>query len=208
MELILIACSQTKVKGGSADYTPPRLKEYLSEETWNKLNHYRMELAKLIDEPAGPDIGYQSSPEKLPFLPAYSRYAGKVYQRSNFTELFPSAKDKIVLIVSAFYGILEAGNSIRYYDLKMTEPLPSGKRLSTWWNQKNLSLILEECILSIQPEVVHDLLPGDYRKALEKWPTVIFEKFGFSYKSYDYPRQGMGSQWHRGDDLRRLLEIT
>jgi len=204
MKLILITCSAKKRDGGSPEYSPSQLEGYLSKATFQRLLTLRSELAQTKHQPAGPDLGGNIPSTKLQYMPAYLRYSGIIYQRSNFAELFPRARDKKVLIISALYGVLDAQDSIQKYNLRMDETLPNGKRLYTWWKQNLLGEVLIEYIRELKPEKIHDLLPESYRKAISPWlPREFDEKK--SCISYDDLGQGQGSLWQRGDILRELL---
>jgi len=204
MELILIACSAQKRDGGSPKYSASQLEGYLSKATFQWLLTLRSELAQTKHQPAGPDLGGDNPLTKLQYMPAYLRYSGIIYQWSNFAELFPRARDKKVLIISALYGVLDAQDSIQKYDLRMDETLPNGKRLYTWWKQNLLGEVLIEYIRELKPERIHDLLPNSYRKALYPWPPREFIK-DKRFIAYEDLGQGQGSQWKRGDILRELL---
>ena len=204
MELIIIACSAKKSDGGSPKYSPSQLEGYLSKATFQRLLTLRSELAQTKHQPAGPDLGGNNPLTKLQYMPAYLRYSGIIYQRSNFAELFPRARGKKVLIISALYGVLDAQDTIQKYDLKMDEDLPNGTRLYTWWKQNLLGEILKEYFRESKPERIHDLLPNSYRKALYPWPPREFIK-NKRFIAYEELGQGQGSQWKRGDILRELL---
>ena len=204
MELILIACSAKKRDGGSPKYSPSQLEGYLSKATFQRLLALRLELAQTKHQPAGPDLGGSIPATKLQYMPAYLRYSGIIYQRSNFAELFARVRNKKVLIISALYGILDAQDTIQKYDLKMDETLPNGTRLYTWWKQHSLGEILTEYFRELKPKKIHDLLPDSYRKALNPWPPrkIIRDKHFIAYKDLG---QGRGILWRRGDILRELL---
>ena len=204
MELILIACSAKKRDGGSPKYSPSRLEAYLSKATLQRLLTLRSELAQTKHQQAGPDLGGSIHAAELQYMPAYLRYSGIIYQRSHFAELFPRARDKKVLIISALYGVLDAQDSIQKYNLRMDETLPNGKRLYTWWKQNLLGEVLTEYIRKLKPKRIHDLLPESYRKALSPWPPGEFDG-RLTYTSYDDLGQGQGSLWQRGDILREIL---
>lgn len=205
MEMILITCSGKKTKGGTSEYVPSQLAEYLSKPALERLLALRLELARMKQQPAGPDLGGDIPAEKLQYMPAYLRYAGIIYQRSNFVELFPRVRNKKVLIISALYGILDAHDSIQMYDAVMTESLPSGIRIHTWWNGNALGAVLHEYIQKLKPDRIHDLLPNSYRKALHPLPARGFDESDQPFIFYDNLGQGQGTLWRRGDILRELL---
>ena len=205
MELILIACSAKKRDGGSPKYSPSQLEGYLSKATFQRLLALRLELAQTKHQPAGPDLGGSIPATKLQYMPAYLRYSGIIYQRSNFAELFPRARDKKVLIISALYGILDAHDFIQMYDAVMTENLPGGMRIHTWWNRNALGAVLHEYIQKLKPDRIHDLLPDSYRKALYPLPARGFDESDQRFIFYDNLGQGQGTLWRRGDILCELL---
>jgi len=205
MEIILIFCSATKIDGGIFEYSPSHLAEYLSTATLRGLLKMRLQLAQMKRQAAGPDLGGDIPAEKLQYMPAYLRYAGIIYQRSNFVELFPRVCNKKVLIISALYGILDAHDSIQMYDAVMTESLPGGMRIHTWWNRNALGAVLHEYIQKLKPDRIHDLLPDSYRKALYPLPPRRFDKSDQRFIFYDDLGQGQGTSWRRGDILRELL---
>ena len=205
MELILIACSAKKRNGGSPKYSPSQLEGYLSKATFQRLLTLRLELAQTKHQPAGPDLGGSIPATKLQYMPAYLRYSGIIYQRSNFAELFPRVRNKKVLIISALYGILDAHDFIQMYDAVMTENLPGGMRIHTWWNRNALGAVLHEYIQKLKPDRIHDLLPDSYRKALYPLPARGFDESDQRFILYDNLGQGQGTLWRRGDILCELL---
>ncbi|MDD5371585.1 MAG: peroxide stress protein YaaA, partial [Anaerolineaceae bacterium] len=136
---------------------------------------------------------------------AYLRYTGKVYLRAQVARLYLENQNYILAVISALYGLLDGKDPIRNYELVMNATLPTGTRLATWWKNHGLGKIVEEYILAIKPMKVHDLLSGVYRNALDPWPPKSFRVNGIEYCSYEYPGEGTGSLWHRGDDLKKLL---
>lgn len=205
MDLILIACCKEKSFGGSPEYSGSELEKHLSASTFNRLLSARKDLSRIKIISPGPDLGVEAAQGRILYRPAYLRYAGRVYERSHFKSLYPAAKDLNIVIISALYGVVDANDPIRGYEAVMNETLPNHGKLSTWWKQQGLGKVVEEFILNVHPNRVHDLLSKDYRSALSPWPPVSLDAAGIQYVPYDYPGQGTGSLWHRGDDLKRLL---
>ena len=152
--------------------------------------------------PPGLDIGIHHHNSDLLYLPAYQRYIGNVYKSSQIAVLFPKTTSIRVLIISAFYGLLDASDLIRDYNVAMNDTLPNRTKLKTWWKRRGLGTIVEECILGINPSRIHDLLSGHYRDALQPWPP---HALSHKMEMYSYPGQGSGSNWSRGNDLKELL---
>jgi len=84
----------------------------------------------------------------------------------------------------------------------MSETLPSGIRVYTWWKRHGLRPIVEEYVQSVRPEKVRDLLPDNYRKSLFPWPPKSVDSL---VETKNYPGQGQGSNYRRGEDLAKLV---
>lgn len=205
MDLILIACCKEKQKGGTPNYSAPPLAASLPKNTHLQLLQVRYELATRLRLPLGQDLSGDFAQEEILFMPAYRRYTGKVYTRAEVARLYPKTSKFKLAIISALYGLLDADDPIRYYDLVMDQTLPNGSRLATWWKNHALGKIVEEYVLALKPGKVHDLLSGSYRIALDPWPAKSFQSHGIEYVPYEYPGEGTGSLWHRGDDLKKIL---
>ncbi len=205
MELILIACCGTKNVGGTEVYTPPSIRENLIDTSFQNLLSARLQIGKMKGELPDEDLGHESAQKTILYMPAYQRYAGHMYTRSDFRNLYPLAKNKTVLIISALYGMIDAGDSIRCYNAAMNEILSNRVKLFQMWDQFKLGDIVEEYIRAVQPTQIHDLLSGVYRKALMPWPRDFSSKSGIKYKPYNFPGEGNGADWHRGDRLKELL---
>jgi cytoplasmic iron level regulating protein YaaA (DUF328/UPF0246 family) len=205
MEIILIACSGEKTDAGSIDFEMPRIENYLAKTTYQNLLTIRQSLARIKMLPSDLDFGDKSYQLQVLYKPAYLRYSGIVFRQSNLIHLFPQVHDKIIIIISALYGVLDANDYIRKYNAQMSETLPNGTRLHTWWKNNGLGKIVEECIINLRPKCVHDLLPISYRSALDPWVPPSFNLNNFEYIQYNYPGLGNGSLWRRGDQLKKLL---
>jgi len=206
MELILIACCKTKAPGGTTTYPGSELEQYMPAHAYRRLLEARSELARLLGLPPGPDLGGLASGEPIQYLPAWQRYEGHVYSCKGMKELYPHAQSKKILIISALYGLVDANDPIRRYDVHMGCKLPNGPKLKTWWKHRELGRIVEECILALKPTRTHDLLPPTtYRPALAPWPPRSFREEGITYDPRTYPGMRSGSDYHRCYELRCLL---
>ncbi len=206
MNLVLLACSNRKKSGGVSEYTLSKpLEQALTPKSFGKLLRARAELVRSVQKklPTGPDLGFPDIQTGAMYLPAYQRYTGIVYNRGRVQELYPRQNKVCLVIISALYGLLDGNDLIQKYDLVMDETV-SGQRLYTWWKLLGLSKIVEEYIQCCAPEVIHDLLPGKYRKALalSPWPPPSLNN---RVKLYNFPGQGQGSNYRRGEILERLL---
>lgn len=202
MDIILIPCCKRKIVGGDWKFQSSRLSDVLKPATYSHLMEARMSLASQLALVTGPDLGFQKSEGKFEYLPAYHRYSGVIYQVGNVRNLYKSFSGKLI-ILSALYGLLEACDTIQNYDLAMTDTLPRGIRVSTFWRQFGLNEILEEYYLSSGPSILNDLLSNNYRKALEPWPSSRIAE----YNPYNYPGLRTASNYPRGQDLKHLLSI-
>lgn len=201
MKVIIIPCSGQKLSRGRAYYPEPRLLETLGEAAFGQLLAARRELSELIGLSPGPDLGGSDPSEGIEYRPAFERYSGIMYRRAEFRRLFPDFWGR-VLIISALYGLLDAGDHIRYYDLAMDNRLSSGERVWRWWRKKDLPEFVAASLSNLRGTIVHDLLIGCYRRA-----TGSIAMAGhFSIKTYNYAGLGYGALYRRGDDLRALLQ--
>jgi len=204
MDLILIACCDRKREGGTQEFRQSSLRDFVTEQTMTDLYHYRQTLAFELGLPDGPDIGYSINNTVL-LMPGYKRYCGRVYERSDFLRQYPNTKGKKVIIVSAFYGILDADDLIRNYNLMMENNLRNGEKVKKFWREKHLGKLLLEYIENLDPGFIHDLLPNSYRYALQPYLDNLKIELGTKYNRYDYPGLGTGSLWKRGDDLNKIF---
>jgi len=203
MKLIIIPCCGTKNPGGQPTYHPPiALSELIGLSAYSNLMASRRELASLLRLAPGPDLGFDTQADGLRFLPAYQRYNGIIYRTSRLREIYHSSGSRQVVIISALYGLLDEADSIRDYNLAMSDTL-NGSRLHTWWQQRGLWIILCEYTHRFQPAFTFDLLSGAYRKAVKPWPDCI--NSSFPVQMFDYPGQGTGSNYRRGEDLEKLI---
>jgi len=203
MELIIIACCKTKRMSGNKQFSTSPLANCLSEETFYELMTSRKKLSAILNLPPGPDLGLVGQENSIEFLPAYQRYNGIIYQENNFGSVYPKLIAQNVIIISALYGVLDASELIRNYELKMDHTLPIGVKVKTWWKSRGLGSIVRELVCNDAFQIVHDLLPKAYRDALRPWPPQCNNG---NLSQYDYPGQGSGSIWRRADDLNNLLK--
>ncbi len=203
MNLIIIPCCGTKNPGGQPTYSPPSsLLEIIGPSLYQQLLASRRELSRRLGLPPGPDLGFEAQAHEIRYLPAYQRYNGIIYRTSRFHQLYKPGGRFAVVIVSALYGLIEASDLIRDYNLAMSDSL-SSRRLHTWWQQRGLGEILCTYAKNQRPDLAHDLLSGNYRRAVKPWPSCAHSYF--PVHSYSYPGQGTGSNYRRGEDLETLL---
>ena len=203
MDLIVIPCCNTKNPGGQPAYQPSvALSDVLGTSACSTLLAARRELARLLGLAPGLDLGFETHDDALRFMPAYQRYNGIIYRTSRLRQLYKPNGSRHVVIISALYGLLDAADPIRDYNLAMSDTL-NGRRLHTWWQQHSLGNILCEYTQHLLPNAAFDLLSGAYRKAIKPWPECLQNIL--SVQRFAYPGQGIGSNYRRGEDLEKLL---
>lgn len=201
--LVLIPCCAKKRSGGAPNFDQPsRLKDGLSDASYRRLLSARRKLAATLNYPPGPDLGFDHQHPHNQFLPAYKRYIGLIYSESHLEELYPRSNLKI-LIVSALYGLVDADDPIRNYNLTMDDKI-NGSKVLRFWQELHLGEILCEYVHNTAPASVYDLLTENYRKAVPSWPgcpditrQVIIP---------DFPGRGFYVLRQRGKYLKKLLE--
>jgi hypothetical protein len=199
MDILLIPCCKRKVIGGERNFKPSVLADVLNPPTYSRLMKARIYLGEQLGLQPGPDLGFQNE-GNMDYLPAYQRYDGVVYRTGEVRQRYIGFGGRLI-ILSALYGLLDASDTIRYYDLAMTDSLPTRTRIITFWQHLGLREIIEEYFHIWDPATLHDLLSENYRKALKPWPTTKITP----YQPYEYPGLRTSSNIPRGEDLKRLL---
>jgi hypothetical protein len=217
MELILIACPGKKRSGGSSTYRQSiALNEALSPRLSQRLNDARHDLARILRQPPnrhmacplGEDLGDDHNTSEVSFLEAYDRYDGVVYRAEEIKQRYTNQRSVRLTIISALYGLLDADDMIRHYNLQMActlQPCAGLDRRTTvhnWWKQKGLRKILDAYVQAIAPTAVHDLVGNNYIKALEPWPTAAMAPIR---RAYDYSHPPRLADVRRGEQVARLL---
>lgn len=143
----------------------------------------------------------------VPLMPAIERYTGKLYGEidSSLWKRSKGREDSMeVVIVSALYGLLSPWEAIRDYDLAMDEPYAERIQLWKWWRNQGLGEMLCEFVDRSGASTVHDFLGGPYRNISRGMKAQASSKFRLI--SHQYPGEGSGSIYHRGRDVRKLME--
>jgi cytoplasmic iron level regulating protein YaaA (DUF328/UPF0246 family) len=204
MEVILIPCSKTKRRGG--EFRPPEwspLQDLLMPATWRTLASLRLELARALGLELGSDLDPAGEADMVRLLPAYQRYQGRLFRAAGLEDRWPLPSDCSVLVVSALYGLVNLGDDLRDYELKMVDRLPDHMPVWRWWQERGLGFIVAEAVRALEPGQVDDLLTPHYRKAVEARaaralaPTVRLRTF---------PGLGMQANAARGRELGSLLD--
>lgn len=202
MEVVLIPCSGRKRLGGTTQFTDSLLTETLRPSTWERILECRRELARSMRLPPGPDLGLSMQVEAIEFLPAHQRYDGNLYRAARLAGELADSGLITIFVVSAFYGLLNARDLVRHYDLQMAAKSSGAGTIHRYWSRNGLGSVVAESIRFLQPKQVHDMLPVSYRRALAPWPTP--DLVG-RVKSYGYPGLRMASDSARGRDLAMLM---
>ncbi len=138
----------------------------------------------------------------MDLLPAFKRYDGNLYRKAQLSETQLTGHRRL-LIVSALYGLLDARDPIRDYNLQMSDKLPGRITVKRWWREHNLRDVVVNAVERLGAAQVHDVLSGNYRDALRGLPQHL--PAGRRCRPYDFPGLGTGSDYHRGDVVRGLL---
>ena len=201
-ELVLIPCSGRKHSGGTRDNSASVLAGLLEKEVWSRLCSARLELAGILGLEQSSDLDGAGDVSSVDLLPAFRRYDGNLYRKARLNK--PGlAGHRRLLIVSALYGLLDARDTIRYYNLEMSDTLPGRITVKRWWREHRLLDIVLNAVERLEANQVHDVLSGNYRDALRGLAQRL--PVGNSYQPYEYPGLGSGSDYYRGSNVRRLL---
>ena len=201
MRAILIPCSGRKVEGGASSAVS-HIRTSVSSESWSTLCRARGSLAQQLGLEPGPDLGNSATPSPQ-LLPAWRRYDGNLYRKAMLTERDMHRPAFRFFVVSALFGVIDARDPIRSYNVAMTDRLPDGRTVHRFWRANGLASIIADLLLHTDPTEVHDFLSGSYRKGVKGLMTEL--PSGCEYLPRSYPGLGSGSDYHRGNDLRTLL---
>ncbi len=208
--LILIPCCGSKNPGGFPSYDGTScIVNYLSPNVGKRLMELRRQVAMAFGEELGPDVGVAIPETQISYMRAYERYCGKLYSRitkSSWKKL-NSSQNLSLIIVSAFYGILRHDEFIRSYNRAMNIDKVNGVLLKTWWRRQDLCDFLLDYVTKNEIKVVHDFLSINYSEAI--WPLRSRAKeLGIKYIPHEYPGEGSGSNYRRGEDVNRLIQTS
>lgn len=201
MRVVLIPCSGRKCAGGSSAATS-YVRPLLSEDSWRSLVDARAGLAQMHGFEPGPDIG--EARVAMPLLPAWQRYDGNLYRKGRLQESDLLSATTRIFVVSALFGIIDIRDSIRKYDLAMSDAMPGGGKVRRFWRDRGLIRVVGDLLRGLYATEVHDLLSGPYRAALPGLDHLL--PSGCLYFRREYPGLGTGSNYHRGADLRAILD--
>jgi hypothetical protein len=203
MQVIIAPCSGRKRDGGqSAPVSFTR--SALGTKYWNDLCHARSALGSRLGLEPGPDLGNAVS-SSIPLAPAWQRYDGNLYRKAELSEADIQQNGVVLLIVSALFGVITAADTIRNYNLAMTDRLSDGTKVNKFWHNRGLSSIVADLLGNLGARHVDDLLSGSYRGAVKGLDMMVPP--GCDYRVHTYPGLGTGSDYHRGMDLRKLVAV-
>ena len=173
-KLAIISCSGSKIPGGSILALPKSpLESILSAKAFAKLMMHRQDLANVLQEPSGPDLGNNDTNNRIDYLPVYNRYTGKVFSDSGLNHLGDPEIPNGIIVLSGLYGLLHIKDYIRFYNVSMTDELPSGIKVNTWWKRNGLGSIIHEYISAVEPNHIVDFLFSKYGYAATGWDENI-----------------------------------
>jgi len=203
--LILIPCCLRKERNGEKSYNSNRAVANFLGPFGESLMNLRRKLATYLGLQQGLDLGFEAS-TSISFLPAFRRYSGNLYSRiSRETWLKLQDCEKVdLLIVSALYGLLTWQEHIRYYNCKMSDSLPNGQSLRNWWKGMGLGEMVAYYVRNNGIRVVHDFLSNTYRISIDEAGKRIKEYA--EYIAHNYAGLGSGSNFHRGQDVNKLIQ--
>jgi len=104
-----------------------------------------------------------------PTRPAIERYTGVLYDALDAASLPPPVRRRLraqVVVFSGLWGLVQPGDLIPDYKLKMGASLPGTGKLATWWRPA----ITEALAPLVQGRVVWDLLPNEHAAAWAPTP--------------------------------------
>jgi len=191
--LYLIACSNTKIAGGAPRYGSERCiarvladssQCYLMGTRRIILNHIRQggstrQGKELRELPYNSDLrdsrDFRGEEQGL-FLPAHSRYVGRLY--SEISEGAWENRKHLVLIVSGLYGLLLPDEPIQLYSLDLRD-----SRITNDVWEDGLSLLLEEYVKGNRINVIVDCIGEKSYRSVFDWDHIrnigdVFHIFG------------------------------
>lgn len=166
------------------------------------------ELSKLM-KVRGPlfDRAYEATAAivagKAPFLPAWRRYSGVVWEHIEPHSLKPSQRERI-LIPSGLYGVTTAQDDVADYRLTMHVSLPGIGTVARYWRSP-----LTRALMEYRPHsVVVDLLPQEHSAAID---TIALAKHRSVVRVEFVRADGNGAAGHvakaaKGNFARYLLD--
>lgn len=204
MRVVLIHCSGRKRERGARSATAAaHVKPLLTPPAWQSLVAARCDLASQLGLPLGPDLDDAHGGE-IELRPAYDRYDGNLYRKAYLDHARVSNPTSRVLIVSALYGVIDARDDIRNYNLAMTDTLANRTKVSRFWRERGLPRLLADAARALGAVEVHDFLSTAYRDAARGLQQLLPD--GCSYVPHHYPGLGTGSDYHRGADVNSFFE--
>ncbi|MFB3889939.1 MAG: peroxide stress protein YaaA [Candidatus Bathyarchaeia archaeon] len=202
--LILIPCCKKKEHNSGKSYRQvPVMPKHLDMFS-DSLVSCRREIAITLHLSPGPDLGF-ATPTQVLYMPAFKRYIGNLYSRisEESWQKLNNSRFVSLVIVSALYGLLTWFEPTRDYNCTMNDRLPDGSTLWAWWMHKGLGVLVADYVKSNGINVVHDFLSIPYRKAVEGVEKHVGNNV--KYVNHEYPGLGSGSNFHRGEEVNKLI---
>lgn len=129
-----------------------------------------------------PDIARDAALASAPTAPASKVYTGVLYDRLDFGSLPAAGKrraGKDLLISSALWGFVKAGDRIPYYRFSMGAKLPGIGGLPAFWRE-SLRAAMEEAGHDEEGETVLDMRSGAYSSAWKPKHARLVTVRGFT----------------------------
>ena len=192
--LVLTVCSKQKSPKCDKKPTVSRLPD-LQQLRYELLNLVRNNVELAQKQPNLDGILNESALATNVF----DLYDGVLYKqcRDKLKKLPSNVK---VLVVSAFYGLVEPHENLKTYELRMDDELSERQKVWQFWYKKGLNSILKWYIVREEVGIVWSLLPNLYGKIFDIpcWSVFAVTKSG--------KRLGNALDYVRGRWLKFMLE--
>ena len=146
-----IPCCKTKLASGRIESDRKALTEKDLPNTWHLLSKSRDGMHEIADAIENVDIDLGS-----PETSAIHLYRGALYKQFSLNKVLREIKDNRLrlFIISAWYGIVDASESLHKYEAKM-----QGK-VATHWRNYRLDQIICDLLLNLKPSNVFGFFAG------------------------------------------------
>lgn len=216
--LIIMNCSKTKrsidekriVKGSVAEELSKRhsFADLLDETSRKKLKTLQKKVHDQLMTTSRENSGNESSDTNLEegkSLPAFLRYAGRVFQNVKLESWINALKTPQldVWILTAYRGIVTYTEPLPNYDLTIHDKLFSGMTMRRWWKDHALPEIIWNAIERNKPQRIIILASKNYQSLLPM-KKLLASRPSFKIDIPSFPG-GMGSLYHKGKWLDDVL---
>ena len=138
-------------------------------------------------------------------MAAYERYSAQrslVYASISpqTWNLLGKSENVIVLIISAFYGVLRYDEPIQDYNRVMDKDRIRGTKLQTWWHNNGLPEIIRSFIATNSIGQVYSFLSLPYSDAIDIY------RIGRNVEDFPELKCGIGTPRRRGERFASLVQ--